>query len=259
LLRFNETVSDQELRLYGHRGSSARLPENTLEAFRQALDDGATALEMDLHRTADGFFVVAHDPDGARMARQTRRISESTLADVRRWNVGAGSEGHGEVFHAMPTLAEVLDDLPGVPMSVDLKPGDPTAVGDLVDLINRYDAAHRVTIGSFHDSLVYLTRQLGYTGPTALTRGEVAALRLTPPAVSRRLVRGRAAMIPRRGWGFRLDSRSFIGRCRSLGLRVDFWVVNEPETARRLLGDGATGIISDDPRAIVPVMREFTG
>jgi glycerophosphoryl diester phosphodiesterase len=157
----------------------------------------------------------------------------------------------------MPTLDEVLEELPAVPISIDLKPSDPNAMQDLLDLISRRGAAHRVIIGSFHDRLVYLARRLGYAGPTSLTRGEVAAVRLTPTAVSRRLVRGLAAMIPLRGWGFRLDRSGFIGRCRRLGLRVDYWVVNEPTEARDLLRRGATGIISDDPRRIAHVVREF--
>jgi len=248
---------EHELRLYGHRGASARLPENTLESFRQALDDGATALEMDLHRTADGHFVVAHDPDGERMAGHKGRISDCTLDEVRRWNVGSGFPNDRNRFHAMPTLDEVIEELPDVPLSVDIKPGDPTAIPDLLALISAHGASHRVIIGSFHDRLVYLVRRLGHTGPTSLTRFEVAAVRLTPPAVSRRLVRGQAAMIPRHGFGIRLDGRSFIRRCRKLGLRVDYWVVNESAEARDLLASGATGIITDDPRRIVPAMREF--
>jgi glycerophosphoryl diester phosphodiesterase len=64
-------------------------------------------------------------------------------------------------------------------------------------------------------------------------------------------------MIPRRGYGIRLDGKSFLRRCRRLGLRVDYWVVNDPEEARTLLAAGATGIITDDPRRIAPVIREF--
>ena len=96
-----------ELRLYGHRGSSARLPENTLVAFRQALDDGATALELDLHRTADGHLVVAHDPDGRRMAGASGLIRDLALSEVKRWNVAAGFRDGGGSSHAIPTLDEV--------------------------------------------------------------------------------------------------------------------------------------------------------
>jgi glycerophosphoryl diester phosphodiesterase len=242
-----------ELRLYGHRGSSARLPENTLAAFRQALDDGATALELDLHRTADGHLVVAHDPDGRRMAGARGLIRDLALSEVKRWNVAAGFRGGGGSSHAIPTLEEVLAAFPGVPLAIDLKPDDPLAVPELLGLIDRHAAAGRVTVGSFHGRLVKLARRLGYAGPTALTRLEVAALRLLPRAVARRLVHGHSLLIPRQGMGLRLDGRRFIARCRALGLRVDYWVVNDPDDARELLDRGTTGIISDDPARIARV------
>jgi glycerophosphoryl diester phosphodiesterase len=245
---------DPELRLYGHRGASALVPENTLEAFEQALADGATALELDVHRTADGHIVVAHDPDGTRTAGVADRIQEHTLAEVKSWNVGAGS-GDGS-HYAMPTLAEVLEEFPDSPISVDLKPNDSTIVKSLHQLVQTHRAAKRVTVGSFHDRLVHRLRREGYRGPTALTRGEVAALRLLPLPFGRRMVHGDAAMIPRTHGMLRLDSECFISRCRRLGLRVDYWVVNDPRAAHELLASGATGIITDNPRAIAPVMAE---
>jgi glycerophosphoryl diester phosphodiesterase len=244
-----------ELRLYGHRGASARLPENTLDAFRQALCDGATALELDVHRTADGHLVVAHDPDGRRMAGTSGRVAELPLAEVKRWNVGAGFGDGRRSPGTISTLDEVLAALPAVPVSVDLKPDDRRAVVELLGLIDHHGAAQRVIVGSFHSRLVCLARRLGYAGPTALTRWEVAALRLLPQVLARRLVRGQAAMIPRRAKGLSLDERRFIGRCRTLGLRVDYWVVNDSDDARELLDRGATGIITDDPARIAPVFR----
>jgi glycerophosphoryl diester phosphodiesterase len=248
---------DHELRLYGHRGASALAPENTLEAFGQALADGATALELDIHRTVDGQLVVAHDPDGSRMAGSATRICDCTLDEVKAWDVGRGFDAVAGAAHAMPTLNEVIDAFPRVPISVDLKPNDPRAVAELLHHLRAADAEHLVTIGSFHDRLVYQVRRLGYTGPTALTRGEVAALRLLPLPFGRRMVRGNAAMIPRTHGLIRLDSERFIARCRRLGLRVDYWVVNDPRAAHGLLARGATGIVTDDPQRIAPVVAEF--
>ena len=117
-----------------------------MEAFRQALDDGATALELDLHRTADGRFVVAHDPDGRRMAGDPGRIGDHTFDEVRRWNMGARFRGETAGVHVMPTLDEVIDELPEVPISVDFKPADPQAIPDLLELITAKGAERRITI-----------------------------------------------------------------------------------------------------------------
>jgi glycerophosphoryl diester phosphodiesterase len=246
-----------ELRLYGHRGASALVPENTLEAFEQALADGANALELDVHRTADGELVVAHDPDGARMALSGNRICDCTLDQVKAWDVGQGFGVAAATLHAMPTLAEVIDAFPRVPLSVDLKPNDPRVVTEILHLTRSTGVEHLVTVGSFHPHLVYRLRRLGYSGRTSLTHGEVAAIRLLPLHLSRRLVGGQAAMIPRKGWGVSLDGPRFIARCRLLGLRVDYWVVNDGDVARELLTWGATGIVTDDPHRIAPVISEF--
>jgi glycerophosphoryl diester phosphodiesterase len=246
-----------DLRLYGHRGASALLPENTVAAFRRALEDGANALELDVHRTADGHLVVAHDPDGRRMAGVSGRIRDLELSEVTRWSlVGEGVAGDCD-RHTIPTLEEVLRLFPTVPISVDVKPNDPRTAAELIELIATYGDSDRITIGSFHDRLVRLVRRLGYPGPTALTRSEVAAALLLPTGLARRLVRGQAAMIPRRSSGLRLDTSAFIERCRELGLRVDFWVVNDPGVARGLLAAGATGLVSDDPAVLTPVFERL--
>jgi glycerophosphoryl diester phosphodiesterase len=85
----------------------------------------------------------------------------------------------------------------------------------------------------------------------------VAALRLAPLSIARRLIRGQAAQVPLRSGAIRLDKRGFLDRCRRLGIRADYWVVNDPDEARTLLANGATGLMSDDPGALVPVFREF--
>jgi glycerophosphoryl diester phosphodiesterase len=245
-----------KLRLYGHRGARARLPENTLPAFERALADGANALELDVHPTADGHFVVAHDDDGQRMAGVSEQIRTCTLAQVRSWNVWAGFECADLVDHTVPTLSETLEAFPDVPMSVDLKPNDPGVIPGLLEVVARHNAEHRVTLASFSTPVVNRIRLLGYPGRTTLSKQEVALVRFLPGAMAKRYIKGDAAHIPVARGGIRLDGRSFIRRCRDLGLRVEYWVVDNPDEARRLLDRGATGIMSDDPALIAPVFEE---
>src|ERR1700689_2026557 len=115
-------------RLYAHRGAAVELPENTLPAFRLALELGADAIETDAHLTRDGHVVLSHDPSGERCAGVPRAIRQSTLAEVRAWDMGhAFRERHpgapAERF-LIPTLDELLTQLPGVPLNVDVKDHD---------------------------------------------------------------------------------------------------------------------------------------
>jgi glycerophosphoryl diester phosphodiesterase len=244
-----------DLRLYAHRGASAHLPENTIEAFERALADGATALELDIHRTADGHFVVAHDPDGQRLAGVAEHIRAVGLAEVKKWDLSA-TDARSLDHHAVPTLDEVLTLFPEVPMSIDHKPGDPGAVPELLELLARHGAEEWITMASFSGRVVGRIRRLGYRGRTALTRPEVALLRFLPAPLARRFVVGNAAQIPTHSGPIRLDGRRFLEKCRALGIRADYWVVNDPAEARRLLDLGATGVMTDDPALIAPVIRE---
>jgi glycerophosphoryl diester phosphodiesterase len=219
-----------------------------MPAFELALADGANALELDVHRTADGHFVVSHDADGARTAGCPDRICEQPLERIRLWRVGES---------VLPTLTEILEAFPTTPLSIDLKPDDPDAVGPMLELLAAHRGEDRVTVASFHDHLIRQVRRMGWQGRTALTKIEVAALRFAPLVLSRRIVRGHAAQVPVRYGKVRLDQPSFLRRCRRLGIRADYWVVNDRDEARKLLSAGATGVMSDDPAVILPVMKEF--
>jgi glycerophosphoryl diester phosphodiesterase len=222
-------------RIYAHRGASRELPENTMAAFRRALELGADALETDVHATADGVLVTSHDPDGARVFGVPRRIAGCRWSEVRAWGV--------------PSLEEMVAAFPGVPINVDLKV-DAAALA--VGLLRGMGAEEQVTLASFSSGTLRRVRALGYHGPTSLGRSEVARLVSLPAAAQRGLLAppGVAAQLP-----ISLAKPWVIRRCHALGLRVDYWTVNEPALAQSLVAMGADGVMTDDPAVIVPALR----
>jgi glycerophosphoryl diester phosphodiesterase len=226
--------------LFAHRGAAAERAENTLPSFQRALELGADALETDAHLTADGHVVLSHDPDGRRRAGVAAEIRRSTLAEVEGWDVGDGAR--------IPTLEAVLRAFPEVPINVDLKQRVPDMTGPAVALVRRLGATERVLLTSFSTRTVRRLRALGYQGPLGLSRGEVLAILALPRWAGRRLVRpGDAAQLP-----LSLARPRVVERCHALGLRVDYWTVNDAATARRLLALGADGVMTDDPAAVAP-------
>ena len=103
-------------------------------------------------------------------------------------------------------------------------------------------------------------RRRKYAGETGLARMEMAALLALPALAWRSLpYTGSAAQIPTHQGRVRLDRAPFIAKCHSLGLRVDFWTIDDPAEARRLLALGADGIMTNDPAALVSLFRDAPG
>src|ERR671916_458700 len=108
-----------------HRGASALAPENTIEAFRLAVEAGAGGLELDVHVTRDGHIVVIHDATVDRTTNGTGAVSEMTLEELRRLDAGHNFSPDGGPTRPyrgrgvrVPTLGEVLREFPGVAVNI---------------------------------------------------------------------------------------------------------------------------------------------
>ena len=245
-------------RLYAHRGASAERPENTLVAFQRAMEIGVDSLELDVHLTRDRVFVVTHDPDGTRMCGSPLKWAELDLADAQRLDAGwgfvapDGSRPFAGKGINVPTFESILIEFPRTHVNVDIKGED--AARAMLEVVRELKAEDRVTIASFHTATLVAVRRGGYAGETSLSQGEVATLLALPGLLWRQLpFTGSAAQIPTHQGPLRFDRNTFIAKCHSLGLRVDFWTIDDREEAARLLGLGADGIITNDPAALKPL------
>jgi glycerophosphoryl diester phosphodiesterase len=249
----------QPRRLYAHRGASAELPENTMPAFERAIELDVDALEMDVQLTRDDQLIVVHDETCARMTGAHTRWADLDFGQARALDAGwgfvapDGTRPFAGKAISVPTFDEVLHAFPSALINVDIK-GE-RAVHAMLDVVARHRAADRVTLASFQTATLVRVRRAGYSGPTSLSRGEVATLLALPSVMWRALpYTGTAAQVPVHQGRIRFDRPSFIAKCHSLGLRVDFWTVDDPREAERLIALGADGIITNDPRAVRPVV-----
>jgi glycerophosphoryl diester phosphodiesterase len=248
--------------LYAHRGASRKFPENTLPAFERALSCGADVLELDVHPTSDGVFVVSHDPSAERVAGVARAIQDSSWAEVSRWDAGAGFvdasgarpfAGTGVRF---VRFDELLAAFPTTPLNVDVKEATAPELERLLGVVRDARAEERVLLTSFLHPVLARLRKLHYGGPLGLSRLDVVRLVFSPLALLRAFpFSGQRAQIPTRSGVIDLTRPRLLEKCRRLGLGVDYWVINDPREAAELLERGAGGIISDDPEAIAEVYR----
>jgi glycerophosphoryl diester phosphodiesterase len=117
---------------FAHRGARLLEPENTIAAFRVALDLGAGGIETDVWLSSDGEVVCAHDPAVARGIRR-RKISSLTASEL--------AEG------GIPRFVNIYAELgTAFECSVDVKTAE--AAAGLVEVASRYDAAARLWVCS---------------------------------------------------------------------------------------------------------------
>jgi len=251
--------------VYAHRGAAAERPENTLPSFRRALELGADALETDVHLTLDGEIVAAHDADGLRVAGVARALRGARLKEIQCWDAGhAFVDEKGErpflgQGYRIPSLQELLSELPGVRLNVDLKSEEPLLVERFLALVRRHAAEDRVIAASFFRSTLVRLRSAGWRGESSLAQREFLAWWLVPAWLRRGRPPGSRAQIPTHVGPWSLATPRTLAKLRGLGLRVDYWTVNDPDQAGALVELGVDGIMTDDPARIVPAVRAAGG
>ena len=110
-------------KVWAHRGASAYAPENTLEAFLLAAEQGADGVELDVQLTKDGEMVVVHDEEIDRVSDGSGFVKDYTLAELKTLNFNKTHPEYQDV--KIPTLHEVYEALKptGMTINVELKTG----------------------------------------------------------------------------------------------------------------------------------------
>lgn len=224
-------------RVYAHRGDSAAYPENTLLAFRKAIESGAYGIELDLHATSDGTVVVIHDRSMERTTSGLGYVDEMTLVDVRQADAGSGER--------VPTFAEVLD-LVGDRLHFDLEVKQPGIEAAVLDVLTSYPAS-RWAISSFDWEILKRLRELSATAelwPLAMHVDE--ALLDVAGSIGSPCVAIDAG-------AYTAASAQMVGQA---GLAAMVWTVNEPDEALRVRALGAAAICTDTPGQMVALFAD---
>jgi glycerophosphoryl diester phosphodiesterase len=229
----------------GHRGASAEAPENTLAAFRLAMEQGADGFELDVWRCGSGEVVVAHDESALRVSGVDLRVPQASLRELRALDVGAWK---GEAFRGerMPLLEEALEALPRAVVNVELKSrgGDLRLAGAAARVVARAGAGGRVLVSSFDWSLLVAFRIAAPGVPVGLLFDGDHAWQLRLAGALR--IMGPSAVHPER----RLVTPSRMRAWNARGLAVNVWTVDDPAEARTLAAMGAAGVITNVPPRI---------
>lgn len=251
--------------IVAHRGASIDEPEHTLEAYRQAILDGADALECDVRLTSDGHLVLVHDRRIDRTSDGQGVVSARTLADLQRHRYDrTHNAGHGvwddvedpgvERRHGVVTFAMLLDLVASAdrPVGLSVETKHPTRYAGYVEeevvralagagLVPASAASSaRARVMSFSMLAVRRVARLAPTLPTVFLMDRVP-------------VRMRDGTLPRgaRASGPSVDilraHPEYVAKVHDRGHEVHVWTVDRPVDVELCLGLGVDAIITNRP------------
>lgn len=150
----------KKLMIVAHRGASAMAPENTLAAFRQAVELGTDTVEFDVFATSDNHLIVHHDYYLERTTNGKGSIETYTLAQLKKFDAGSwfSPEFRGE---NIPTLEEVLDFGKGkCRFEIELKSTSERFLNNVINTIEKFNLKNEVEFTSSHQPLLARLKQL---------------------------------------------------------------------------------------------------
>jgi glycerophosphoryl diester phosphodiesterase len=239
---------NQPVVVIAHRGSSETAPENTLAAFRLAVEQRADFVELDVQESLDGEVVVMHDADLMRVGRSPHKVWEANAADLRAIDIGSyvGSQFSNE---RVPTLAEALAVCKGGSrVIVELKSyGHDQRLEEKVAAI--VEASGMVNDTIFMSLDHDMVRRMKMLRPewrvgvlVAKALGDLTSLEADFYAVEARLA-----------------TRSMVRQAHRAGRDVYVWTVNDPAWMLSAMSHGVDGLITDKPEVARLVVARRAG
>lgn len=227
--------------IWAHRGASGYAPENTLEAFRLAVEMGADGIELDVHLSRDGELIVIHDETVDRTTNGTGRVADLTLAELKALDISMGKQGSGT---SIPTLREVYALLRGTSLSINVEIKCDIVMYEgiwekLYALEREMSIEGRVLYSSFNHHVLLEMRRLdpdcriGLLYECALVEPWLYAKHLCANALHPHY--------------FALRAPGVIEGCKQAGIALHPWTVNDPGDIRTLIRSGVESIITNYP------------
>jgi glycerophosphoryl diester phosphodiesterase len=222
--------------IYGHRGSPATSPENTLASFQEAINAGVDGLEFDLRASADGVLVVLHDRELDRTTSHSGNVDELLFSTIRTADAGNGQR--------VPTFEEVLE-LAGDRVHLDIEVKQAGLVAPILSTLTQFPDT-RWALSSFAEDILIAFCELS----------DDANLVPIVPFVSDGLIpfakKLRSPAIALMASSY---TESTAGLLASAKLPVIVWTVNDVTEATRVELLGAYGLCTDCPAKLIGALR----
>lgn len=230
------------MKVQAHRGASGYAPENTLPAFRLAVEMKADGIECDIHQTKDGAFLVCHDDTIQRTSTGQGAISQMTLEEIRKEDFGCKFDPKFSGTPA-PTLEEMLDIVASMEViNIEIKefgPDPDPALNRFYRILEKKQVLEQVLVSSFNPDILKHLKQLHPDITTAFLFG-VPYPNDPVSFAKEHLCDGIHPEIS-------TITPEMMEQAQNEGMFVNAWTVNDPDGVKKAKEFGCEGVITNYP------------
>lgn len=237
-----------------HRGFSGKYPENTLEAFREAVALGVAFVEFDVRCSSDGVPMVLHDPTVDRTTDGHGKIDSLSLAELRRLNASYWNGPH-DTGRRLNSPARAKAQIPTLEEALEL------LAGKTLLNIQVYETQRRG-----QEAICRLYRRFKLYGKAFLmmaTFADAEAIREIDKDIALCVGEARNDLQRHKNFGLTfvqpvraLVNPAFCDEIGRLGLCPNMFYANTAEDCRKYIAWGMRGIMSDRPDIVLQVAAE---
>ncbi|HIV98800.1 MAG TPA: glycerophosphodiester phosphodiesterase [Candidatus Ornithospirochaeta avicola] len=237
--------------IYSHRGYSGRYPENTMLAFRKAVEAGTDAIELDVHLSKDSHVMIIHDESLERTAGVSSFVFEKTRSELESISAGkTQNEIYG--FTPIPSFEEYLEYIRNTDVitNIELKTAPvyyPGIEEKVFRMVEDAGCSDKVIYSSFNWLSVMRMKQIDPSVKAGLLFESLKLHNIAP------LIKdtGFDAYHP----DFRLVDEKTASELRKNGVALNVWTVNEEEDIKRMISLQVDGIITNYPDRVLSHME----
>lgn len=230
-----------------HRGANKVAPQNTIPAFKKAIEFNADGLETDVHLSLDGHIVICHNYTIDETSNGVGRVDEMTLFELKEYDFGSYFSDDFKGI-SLPTLSELLDLTKSMKLiNIEIKPPkkDCDLVKKVVETIHEYGIVENSIVSCFDPECIRLVKEIDNNIKTGLLyENDELGNEIMTFGVAKYCKQLNAnAAHPHRN----LITQKEVMELHNSGMAVNPWTVNTDEDIIRLTKWGCDALISDIP------------